>query len=240
MPLDSNNGMDKVHAAPWHSWTPLGRGIVFVLAASSIWCLLAEFYGLCSMQTFTLFVSIPALILLSIIALLDRRRGDGRLFRMLLMSGSAGLAAAVAYDIFRLPFVFSKDLGLQNIVPFLPLYKVFPRFGAMILGEPIEQNSYSIAAQITGWTYHFSNGLTFGMMYAAMIGSATRRNWIWAVAMAVGLELGMLFTPYPQFFGIKIAATFIAVTLIAHLVFGTALGLVFRQLSTASPRAVTR
>ena len=46
-----------------YQWTLPGRALVFVLAASSIWCLLAEFYGLCSMQTFTFYVSIPALIL---------------------------------------------------------------------------------------------------------------------------------------------------------------------------------
>jgi hypothetical protein len=42
--------------ASWSRWTVPGRLIVFTLAATSIWCLLAEFYGLCSMRTFTLFI----------------------------------------------------------------------------------------------------------------------------------------------------------------------------------------
>jgi len=46
--------------------------------------------------------------------------------------------------------------------------------------------------------------------------------------MAVGLELGMLLTPYPQFFAIQIAAAFIAATLTAHVIFGITLGLSFR------------
>ena len=33
-------------------WTWQGRLLVFTLSAMSIWCLLAEFYGLCSMLTF--------------------------------------------------------------------------------------------------------------------------------------------------------------------------------------------
>ena len=42
---------------PTH-WTPTWRTIIFVLAATSIWCLLAEMYHLCSMQFFTLWILI--------------------------------------------------------------------------------------------------------------------------------------------------------------------------------------
>jgi len=66
------------------------------------------------------------------------------------------LLGAVAYDVFRLPFVFAKEWGLDSVLPPLQLFKVFPRFGAMILGEPSEQPRYSLAAQLIGWTYHFS------------------------------------------------------------------------------------
>jgi hypothetical protein len=41
-------------------WTWQGRLLVFALSAMSIWCLLAEFYGLCSMRTFTFAVFVPA------------------------------------------------------------------------------------------------------------------------------------------------------------------------------------
>ena len=75
-----------------------------------------------------------------------------------------------------------------------------------------------------GWLYHFSNGLTFGVMYLAMIGDATKRHWAWGVVFAVGLELAMLFTPYPAFFHIPITSKFVIVTLTAHLVFGAVMG----------------
>ena len=42
---------------------------------------------------------------------------------------------------------------------------------------------------------------------------------------AVGLELAMLFTPYPATFGIRVTETFVVVTLSAHLVFGVTMGL---------------
>jgi hypothetical protein len=216
-------------------WTGLARGVVFVLAASSIWCLLAEFYGLCSMRTFTLWVSLPALGVLGTLALADLSTGTGQLWRSVVLGTLAGLAAACSYDVFRLPFVFAPAWHLDRVVPHLPLFKVFPLFGAMILGQDTHAAAPSLPAQIVGWTYHFSNGATFGIMYLALIGDPRRRHWIWAVVLAVGLELGMLFTPYPSFFGIAASATFVAVTLAAHLIFGVVLGLLVRASETAPP-----
>ena len=95
----------------------------------------------------------------------------------------------------------------------------------MILGQPIEQGAYSLNAQLVGWLYHFSNGATFGVMYLAMIGDGASRHWAWAVLMAVGLELGMLLTPYPSVFHIPLSLRFIAVTAAAHAIFGVVLGL---------------
>jgi hypothetical protein len=187
------------------------------------------------MRIFTPFIFVPALIALFVAALFDRRHGNGQLWRAVMIGLAGGLLAAVVYDLFRLPFVFANDWGIASVVPPMKLFKVFPRFGAMILGLPIEQTSYSFAAQILGWLYHFSNGATFGVMYVAMIGDATRRHWAWAVLMALGLELGMLLTPYPQVFGIPVTARFVMVTVAAHGLFGVAMGLAVRRLA-ASPK----
>jgi hypothetical protein len=207
------------------SWTATGRTLVFVLSAMSIVCLLVEFYRFCPMREFTIWVFFPSCVALLALAILSKVKGDGRLWRAVMIGLFAGLLAAVAYDIFRLPFVFAKQWGLSGIVPPMNLYKVFPRFGAMILGEPIEQTTYSLQAQLVGWFYHFSNGATFGAMFMAMVGTVTKRNWVWAVLMAAGIEAGMLFTPYPSFFGIPLTAAFVIVTLTAHLIFGAVIGL---------------
>lgn len=210
---------------PVFRWTLPGRAIVFFLAATSIWCLLAEFYGLCSMRFFTFAILIPATALLIALALIDLATGDRRLWRGIIIGAAAGLLAAVAYDIFRLPFVFASEWRLSSVVPPMNLFKVFPRFGAMILGEPLNQTRYSLPAQLIGWAYHFSNGVTFGVMYTALIGDARRHSWAWAIVMAVGLELAMLFTPYARFFAIPLTHAFIVVTLTAHLIFGVVMGL---------------
>ena len=219
-------------------WTASGRVVVFVLSATSIWCLLAEMYGLCDMRTFFFRILLPATVMLYGMAVLDKVRGDGRLWRAVMIGTLAGLVGAVAYDIFRLPFVFSDAWGLGRFgIPQMPLFKVFPRFGALLLGEPLEQPSYSAAANLLGWAYHFSNGATFGVMFVSMyagareaFGAAGGSAWkavAWATLMAVGIELGLLASPYATFFGIHLTPRFIAVTMIAHIIFGLGLGAYF-------------
>jgi len=226
--------------SPETHWTARGRWLVFLLAASSIACLLFDFYHLCPMRLFTIFIFLPALAALFAFALFDRERGDGQLWRAVLIGLMAGLLAAVAYDAFRLPFVFANQWGIASVVPPMKLFKVFPRFGAMILGRPVEQSSYSLAANALGWIYHFSNGATFGMMYVAMIGHPTRRHWAWAALMALALELGMLLTPYPPVFNIPLSARFVIVTLAAHAIFGIGLGLATRWLANVRPLSTIR
>jgi len=201
---------------------PLTRIIVFLLASTSIASLLGEMYRLWPMRFFTLAVFVPACGALIAIALRDWLRGNASAGRIILIGAIAGFVAAVAYDIFRLPFIFSTRWGLTGLIPSLPLFKVFPQFGAMILGRVDDS---SLAASVTGWLYHFSNGVTFGVMYAAMVNGQWRRRWPVAIVFAVGLELAMLFTPYPATFSIRVTATFVAVTLAAHLIFGITMGL---------------
>lgn len=213
------------------NWNVAERAVVFLLAATSIACLLLDFYGWCSMRQFARFVFLPSLLVLLAIAVFDRIRSNGSLWRGVMIGLTGGLLAAVAYDVFRLPFVFAREWGSAGVVPPMNLFKVFPRFGAMILGQPVEQGSYSLAAQLIGWLYHFSNEATFGVMYLAMIGDSARQHWAWAVLMAVGLELGMLLTPYPQVFHIPITPRFIVVTAAAHAIFGVVLGIFVRWLA---------
>ena len=226
--IDGMQSGSRPSLPPLLQWTPSGRAVVFALSAMSIWCLLSEFYGLCSMRTFTFFILIPAIIILTMMAILDRAKGDHRLYRAVLIGSIAGLAAAFTYDLFRLPWVIGYANQIGPAWLRLPLFKVFPQFGAMILNQPFtsQQSSadFSLSAHIVGWIYHFSNGMTFGIMYMALIGDAQKRSWLWAIALAAGLEIMMLLTPYTSFFAIRITALFVIVTLTAHILFGLTLG----------------
>src|SRR5206468_10191354 len=135
---------------------------------------------------------------------------------------------AIAYDVFRLPWVIGAANAIGPTWLRLPLFKVFPRFGALILGQPFTQtqseSQFTPAAHVVGWVYHLSNGVTFGIMYLAIVGDATRQSWLWAVLLAAGIEAMMLITPDTSFFAIAATAIFVAVTLPAHIIFGTVLG----------------
>jgi hypothetical protein len=187
------------------------------------------------MRTFTMYVFAPAMVLLLGFAAADKFWGNGVLFRAVMIGVIAGFAAAIAYDVFRLPFVFATQLGIESVVPPMNLFKVFPRFGAMLLNQPIEQAHYSLSAHVVGWIYHFSNGMTFGVMYLALVGDA-RCHWFRAVLMAVGIEMALLLTPYTGFFRVPLTATFVVVTFAAHLIFGVAMGFTSQRLSRSMLR----
>src|SRR5687767_1573046 len=120
------------------SWSWPARVVVFVLAATSIWCLLSEFYGLCTMRWFSFAILLPSNAALIALAIADRARGSGMLWLCVVIGAIAGFVAACAYDLFRIPFVVA---AIDQVGPDwlrLPLFKVFPRFGAMILGQPFD------------------------------------------------------------------------------------------------------
>ena len=51
--------------------------------------------------------------------------------------------------------------------------------------------------------------------------------------MALGLELGMLLTPYPQIFNIPVTTRFVMVSVVAHAIFGIILGLAVQWLAAS-------
>ena len=212
------------------NWAAPGRALVFMLASGSILALLLEFYGVLTMRAGAIAVTAPGLALLVAAGVYDRLRGRGQLARQVGIGLAAGFVAAIAYDVFRLPFVFAEPWGIDRFVPAMPLFKVFAMFGAMILGDA-PNPPYKLTAHLVGWAYHLSNGATFGVMYVAMIGDGGRRHWAWAVVFATVLELGMLLTPYPATFGIALSARFVVVTMAAHVVFGVVMGLAVRRFS---------
>ena len=55
------------------------------------------------MSFFTPFIFLPAFVALLVLAWLDRQRGAGHVWRAVWIGMLAGLLAAAAYDLFRLP-----------------------------------------------------------------------------------------------------------------------------------------
>jgi hypothetical protein len=189
------------------------RPVVFTLAFLSFACLLGTFFGFWSMRVFGCWVLPPATALLIFIAHRHRGRAAGLSspYTWIVQGAIAGVVAAVAYDLYRLPFVLSGA----------PLFKVFPRFGELLLGgtEP------RWLVHTLGWTYHFSNGAALGIMFLALASFFRRPSLFWgAVAWALFIEVMLLLTPYTSFFGLALNARFLFLTATAHLVFGLVLG----------------
>ena len=189
------------------------RIIVFLLVSLSFACLIGQFYNVWSMQQFAIWLFPPAIILLIIIAWQYRHqpRGITSPTTWIIEGTLGGIIAAIAYDLYRLYFVLNGA----------PLFKVFPRFGELLLHET--EPRWLI--QIVGWTYHFSNGAALGIMFLALIPTASQRLLFWgAIAWAMMVEAMLLAMPYTDFFELPYNNRFIVLTLTAHLVFGIVLG----------------
>ena len=194
------------------------RPAVFTLAFLSFACLLGQFYGWWTMRFFGCWVLPPATALLTYVAYRNRDRSDGLSspFIWIVQGAMGGLLAAIAYDLYRLPFVLSGA----------PLFKVFPRFGELLLGSTEPR----WLVHTLGWTYHFSNGAALGIMFLAMVSFFRRPSLFWgAVAWALFIEVLLLLTPYTTFLGLVLNGRFLFLTATAHLVFGLALGFYCRK-----------
>src|SRR5437867_10260598 len=97
------------------------RLLIFLLASSSFACLIGTLYGFWAMKTFACFVYLPAALALALIA---ASRPTALPALWIVQGALAGVMAAFVYDIYRLPFVLNGA----------PLFKVFPRFGELLLG----------------------------------------------------------------------------------------------------------
>lgn len=193
------------------------RLLVWALASLSFACLLGTFYGFWSMRAFACWVLVPTTLLLAWLARRGRAapRDATNPSTWIIHGAIAGLIAAVAYDLFRLPFVLAG----------YPLFDVFPRFGQMLLDA--SPSDFGPAVQILGWTYHFSNAAALGIMFLAMVSTWSRVSLIGGgMVWAASVEIVLLMTPYYVFFKLKLPfAVFLALTLSAHLLFGLVLGL---------------
>lgn len=206
------------------------RLVVFTLAFLSFACLLGQFFGFWTMRFFGCWVLPPATALLVYIAWRHRDRiaNLNSPYTWIAQGALGGVIAAVAYDLYRLPFVLSGA----------PLFTVFPRFGELLLGgtEP------RWLVHALGWTYHVSNGAALGIMFLAMVSFFQRPSLFWgAVAWALFVEAMLLLTPYPAFFGLALDGRFLFLTVSAHLVFGLTLGYYcHRRLATSARPAASR
>ena len=138
---------------------------------------------------------------------------------------AAGLVGTLLYDIFRVPFI--ALFGFRLLAP-------IESYGVLLLDAPTSSNLTDFA----GWSYHFSNGFGFAITYVALFRG---RHWLFGVAYGLVLETGTLVTSFAELYGVAGNWSVIAISYLAHVPYGAALGLMlqnpeltarrFRQLS---------
>lgn len=203
--------------APAHAaWT--WRVAVFVFATLSIASLLLYFEGIGHFGRLA-----PALLAVETAGLvvlcgLAWRRGLRGVVALVGAGLWAGCIATAAYDLVRVPLIHAR----------VPAFKAISYFGIILLGG----GAAGTATEVTGWAYHLSNGVSFGLMYAAAV---TRPRLVTAVLWGLFLEVLMLVTPYAEVFGYTRDAGFLSITLAAHAVYGAALWFALRSFAALRP-----
>lgn len=179
---------------------------IFALASLSIGSLLLYFLGVASfaaLSTLLLTLEAAGLVLVA----------RNREARTLLAAGLwAGLLATFAYDIVRVPIVQSG----------VPVFKAISYFGTTLLG--VERPT--VASEAIGWAYHLSNGVSFALMYAALV---PRPAPVTGILWGLLLEGVMLLTPYAEVFGYQRDSRFLTITIGSHAVYGLVLWLGLRS-----------
>lgn len=187
------------------------RLLVAGLSSLSILSLLLYFVGVLSFRrgaAYLLLAEVAGLYLLWY----ARGRSGGEGIGELLLSGVwAGGLATLAYDVVRIPVAHAG----------VPVFKAISYFGTVIVGA----ESPTLMSETLGWAYHLTNGVSFGLMYAALV----RKPRVYsAVIWGLTLEAVMLVTPYAEVFGYRRDAKFLAITVGAHVVYGLVLWLGLR------------
>ncbi|GAA0520610.1 hypothetical protein Ade02nite_94470 [Paractinoplanes deccanensis] len=187
------------------------RLVVVLLAGGSIAALLADLYGVAPMHVVFWLVSVPTMVALAVAGSLPRV--DPELRARIRAGAVGGLAGVVGYDVVRVPFA----LAGQRV--FAPI----ETYGLLIA----DASSSSPLTSTLGWLYHLSNGVTFGIAYAAV---AARRPVLWAVAWGLFLETVALLSPFAERYGISGRPVPIAIAYAAHVFYGWPLGRLVRDL----------
>lgn len=182
--------------------------------------LLAWVYGLGSFAVWFWAVGGPALVVLALLGWVASRprprraeraspgpSSPDRLHTILVAGTIGGLLGTVGYDLFRVPFAAA---GLRVLAP-------IDSYGVLLL----DARTSSPLSGFAGWGYHFSNGIGFGIAYAAV---ALGRRWWWGIGWGLVLETATLVTPFADAYGLRGQYGMIAVAYAAHVPYGLAVG----------------
>ena len=200
--------------------------LVVGCTAAGIGAFLLDVAGIVRMPWTLSFVSLPALVVVIAVAVWARRVAREPFFNRLVVGLVAGFIATLAYDGVRWAIQETAPLDYDG-------FRSISIFGSLILSKP----ESALDARIAGWTYHFWNGISFGVMYALVAGPA---RWYWGLAWGMALEL-MMISIYPVAFAIQRSdPAFLAISMTGHAAYGAVLGLLAERWCDREPLPVRR
>jgi hypothetical protein len=197
----------KFDSVPWRA-----RVALFLACGTSGAALLAKVYGLTSMRTATLALALPFCLGLAAVWMWAVHARHRALASMLSVGFLGGLLGTFAYDLVRIPF----HLAGQRIFAPVAAYGIWISDASMS----------SRFTDVIGWMYHFSNGITFGIMYALFF---CGRRWGWAVVWGLTLETIALVSPFGRIFSMTANYSAIGIAYAGHIAWGVPLGVLVHQ-----------
>lgn len=183
------------------------RILAFSLALGSIACLLLMCFRILPMHMAGLLIGLPSFLALILLHLWARKCELSRLDQDLQVGWWGGLLGTLGYDLVRIP------IHLLGYNPFGPIRS----YGMYLLNTP---NS-SFLSDLMGVSYHFSNGLSFGILYSL---GMRNRHWGWAILWGLLLETMAAVTPFGAIYGLRTNPTLLGIAYFAHLYYGAPLG----------------
>lgn len=197
------------------------RGLVAFCALLNVAPLLAWVSDLGSFHLWFLFVTVPALLIVGGVALFTalRPEADPYLRRAIVAGSLGGLIGTIGYDVFRIPFILG---GLRLFAP-------IDSYGVLLTNA----HASSGLTDFAGWTYHFTNGIMFGIAFAVV---ALGRKWPWAVLWGLVLETATIVTPFIDSYNLRGKWNLIVIAYLAHVAYGVPLGLVTQGAKTWDAR----
>jgi hypothetical protein len=182
------------------------RIFCFLACIPSGGALLGKVYGLASLRLATLAVALPCCVAL-VVVWVWARRSEKQLAARLEIGFVGGLLGSIAYDLIRIPFHMTG----QRI--FAPI----SAFGVWLA----EADMSSRFTEVLGWAYHYSNGITFGIMFTLFM---KRRHWGWAILWAFVLETIAVLSPFGRIFSLQGNYYAIGIAYLGHVAYGLPLG----------------
>lgn len=185
-----------------------------ICSLAGLGALVAHIFSLLEMRFFLAFVGAPSVVLLFVLAAYAKRINAEAVVSALVLGLIGGVLGTFVYDGVRYALTAS---GVFDYDGFTAIYI----FGGWITGtEPT-----TTEAAVAGWTYHFWNGISFGLFYALLFGG---RHWMIGVLYGVLMELMMLGL-FPFFLQVTDRVDFVALSLVGHLFYGLVLGVIVQS-----------